>query len=245
MKQTSLVPLNDICAVMCNYARPKSAKKCINSIKKMGINEIIIWNNGAKPIQGATKNINHSRNYGPMGKYLAALYTKKPYVLVIDDDHLITRSGLNSLRRWVTKYPMVAQNGVIFKHPFKNYRKRIIYQSPAIKSPKTVDMVQPNKGMMLKTSLYRQIPKHWVWKTRKIISFKPGIFSTDMEVNAAVWFLTKKHPVVVPAAHGYQKLPEEAPGKALCKKKGIYTIKTEILKLLVGNGWRMIQSKNT
>src|SRR5688572_19194105 len=100
-KRRAKAPLKDICAVLCNYARPKSARACVRRLLRLGITEVIVWNNGAKPIPEATKNIVNPENIGPIGKHLGALNTTKPYVLIIDDDYLLTKSGLDALRKWV------------------------------------------------------------------------------------------------------------------------------------------------
>lgn len=236
------VPLKDICAVLCNYARPKSAKACVRRLLELGITEVVVWNNGAKPIPEATHNINNSKNIGPMGKYLGALNTTKPYVLIIDDDYLLTKEGLDALRKWVLYYPAVAQQGSKFKPPFNKYGKRDLYLSQDIKVPQRVDMVMPNKGMMLKTSLYRLIPDHWAWEALKVLS--KNIFTTDLSASCAVWDLTKKHPAIVPASKGFEKLRDEAPHKALKRQKNIFHEKSKILRWLVAHGWKLINSQN-
>lgn len=235
------VPLKDICAVLCNYARPKSARACVRRLLKLGITEVIVWNNGAKPIPEATYNINNSKNIGPMGKHLGALNTAKPYVLVIDDDYLLTKAGLNALRKWAPHYPAVAQQGSRFIPPFKYYGKRDLYLSQRIKVPQKVDLVMPNKGMMLKTSLYKLIPDHWAWGALKVLS--PNIFTTDLSASCAIWDLTKKHPAIVPVSKGFEKLRDEAPKKALRRQKNIFHEKSKILRWLVSHGWRLINYK--
>src|SRR5690554_117564 len=233
------VPLDHICAVMCNYARPNNARVCVRQLKKLGITEIVVWNNGAPSLPEATHNIKHQRNIGPIGKYLAGLQTNKRYVLVVDDDFLLLPPGLDALRRWVRQYPLVGQNGAVFYPPFKNYTHKIHYLSDWIGSPRRVDMIQPNMGMMLKTELYRRIPLHWAWNSRFLLPRRSGIFSTDLEVNCAAWDLTGQHPAVVPAgAIGFQSLPDEAPEKALSAQKGIKATKTKILQWLISHGWQ-------
>lgn len=234
-------PLKDICAVLCNYARPKSARACVRRLLKLGITEVIVWNNGAKPIPEATKNIVNPENIGPIGKHLGALNTTKPYVLIIDDDYLLTKSGLDALRKWIPYYPAVAQQGNRFKPPFKQYNKRDLYLSQSIKVPKKVDLVMPNKGMMLRTDLYKLIPDHWAWGALKVLS--PKIFTTDLSASCAIWDLTKSHPAVVPAAHGFEQLRDEAPKKALRRQKNIFHEKSKILRWLVSHGWKMINGK--
>src|SRR5438552_2278438 len=90
------VPLEAICAVLCNYARPKSTRKCVRRVLELGITEVIVWNNGAKPIPEATHNIVKRKNIGPIGKHLGALKTDKPFVLILDDDHLLNEAGLDA-----------------------------------------------------------------------------------------------------------------------------------------------------
>ena len=76
-RKSNLVPLAQISAVMCNYARPNNARACVRQLRKLGIEEIIVWNNKAAPIPEATYNLNYPVNIGPLGKYLAGLGTKK------------------------------------------------------------------------------------------------------------------------------------------------------------------------
>lgn len=243
-KKTVLIPLNQISAVMCNYARPKSAGSCVKRLKELGLKEIIVWNNGAKPIPEATINLNHSRNKGPIGKYYAALKTSRPYVLIVDDDHLLTESGLRAFRKWGRRFPAVAQNGSIFEPPFTDYNKRVLYRSNTVRRPQRVDMVQPNMGLLIRTDLYRKLLTHWAWGAQKVITHRPGIFSTDLEINCAIWDLTKERPVVVPAEpKGFQKLPDEAPEKALMNQKGIYKEKSKALRWLVEHGWQMLRAR--
>lgn len=240
-KKRAKASLKDICAVLCNYARPKSARACVRRLLKLGITEVIVWNNGAKPIPEATHNITNSENIGPMGKHLGALNTTKPYVLIMDDDYLLTEAGLNALRKWVLHYPAVAQQGSRFKPPFNNYRKRDLYLSQNLKAPQKVDLVMPNKGMMLKTSLYQLIPDHWAWGALKVLS--PKIYTTDLSASCAIWDLTKKHPAIVPVAHGFEQLKDEAPKKALRRQKNIFHEKSKILRWLVAHGWKLIIRK--
>lgn len=237
------VPLKDICAVMCNYARPKSAKAVVKRLLNLGITEINVWNNGAKPIPEATKNITNSKNIGPIGKYLGALKTTKPYVLIIDDDYLLTKAGLNALRKWVMHYSAVAQQGSKFKPPFKEYGKRDLFLSEKIKAPQKVDMVMPNKGMMLKSSVYRRIPDHWAWKALKVLS--PNIFTSDLSASCAISDLTKKPLVIVPISKGFEKLRDEAPKKALREQKNIFHEKSKILKWLVSHGWKLLNYRGS
>jgi|SRR5690554_3964532 len=241
--KTGLIPLHQISAVMCNYARPKSARSCVRRLKELGITEIIVWNNGAKPIPEATLNINHKTNKGPIGKYHAGLKTKRPYVLIVDDDHLLTASGLRAFRKWGKRFPAVAQNGSIFEPPFTDYNKRVFFRSHQLKKVQKVDMIQPNMGLLIRTDLYRKLLKHWSWGAQQVIDHRPGIFSTDLELNCAIWDLAKERPVVVPAKpKGYQKLPDEAPDKALMNQKGIYQEKSKALKWLVQHGWKMLKA---
>lgn len=237
------VPLKSICAVLCNYARPKNARSCVKRLLKLGITEIIVWNNGAKPIPEATQNINNPQNVGPIGKYLGALNTVKPYVLVTDDDYLLTKVGLDALRKWVQYYPAVAQQGSKFKPPFDDYGKRDLFLAQKIKVPQKVDMVMPNKGMLLKTSLYRGIPNHWAWDAQQVLS--PGIFTTDLSASCAIWDLTKKYPAVVPVTGGFEKLRDEAPKKALRRQKNIFEEKSKVLRWLVAHGWQLRKQRRS
>src|SRR5690554_6893522 len=208
-KRVDPVPLEHIATVMCNYARPNNARACVRQLRKLGIQEIIVWNNKTDPIPEATQNINHPGNIGPLGKYLAGLQTKKSYLLVVDDDYLILQPGLEALRRWVRYYPLVGQNGAIFHPPFDYYGKKFHYRSDWINTPRRVDMIQPNMGMMLKTDLYRRIALHWAWESRRLFRHSPGLFSTDLEANCAAWDLSGEHPAVVPAdGLGYRHLPD-------------------------------------
>lgn len=245
-KPASKVELNKICAVMCNYKRPKNARKCVKQLKRLGITEVIVWNNGAKPIPEATKNINRSHNIGPIGKYLAGLSTTKPYILVTDDDYLITKAGLDAMRKYVLKYPVVAQNGDIYSHfnAKTGSRKRTRYHSEDIKTPKRVDLVIPNRGLMLSTNLYKQIHTHWAWGALQKIRRGPGFFFTDQAMNCAVWDITKKHPYVVPVkGKGAIHLPEETRGAALSKHKGRYPEFVKIWRWLIKHGWSFLKIK--
>lgn len=192
------VPMEKISAVICNYKRPLSARKCVMRLKELGIREVIVWNNGAKPIAEATVNINYPQNIGPIGKYLAGLDTKLPYVLVTDDDYLLTKAGVDALRKWVRVYPVVSQVGDVYWYlnPETGIRLKTRYYSEQLKEPKRVDLILPYQGMMLKTSVYRRIPQHWAWQALRTV--KPGYFFTDQAMSCAVWDLTGKYPVVIP-----------------------------------------------
>lgn len=240
------IPLNKICAVMCNYKRPKNARKCVKQLKKLGIGEIIVWNNGVKPIRGVSKNINKPHNVGPIGKFYAGLETKKPYILIIDDDFLITKPGLDALRKWGLRYPAVAQNGDIYLkfNPNTGERKRIRYRSDLLKKPKKVDLIIPNKGLLLKTSLYQGIHQHWAWNALKNVRSGPEYFFTDQAMNCALWDMTKQYPVVVPSKGiGSIHLREETRGAALSKHKGRYVEFVKIWKWLLDHGWKFLKIK--
>jgi len=239
MSSSSGVPLDKICAVLCNYKRPLSAERCVQKLKELGVGEVIVWNNGAKPIPDATVNINRPKNIGPLGKYLAGLYTKMPYVLVTDDDYLITKPGIDALRKWVRVYPAVTQVGDVywFFNQETGNRLKTRYFSDQIKEAKRVDLVLPYHGMMLKASLYRRIPQHWAWKA--LGSVRPGYFFTDQAMTCAIWDLTGEYPVIIPSKEiGYQKLPEESPGVALSKQEGRYQEFVKIWRWLLAHGWR-------
>lgn len=237
----SMVPLNKICAVMCNYKRPKNARKVVKQLKRFGIKEIIVWNNRAKPIPEATKNINQPTNIGPRGKYLAGLHTKKPYVLITDDDNLITKAGLDALRKWASFYPVVSQVGDIYLafNPINGHRKRKRYHSHEVSKPKRVDYVLPYLGMMVKTSLYRRVNQHWAWGSLKCVS--PGYFFTDQPMNFALWEMSGQRPVVVPCKNGYVHLPEETKGAALSKQTGRYKEFVKIWRWMINNGWKFMK----
>ena len=233
-----IVPLTSIAAVMCNFARPKNARRVVQQLLTLGIQEIRVWNNGVKPIPEATHNLKSKKNIGPIGKYLAALQTSKDYVLIVDDDYLLTEEGLSAFRRWAPFFPGVTQFGCLFKLPFDDYRKKNKYFSHKLKSPKRVDLVIPSRGLMLKTELYRQIPNHWAWGSLKVLS--PGAFSTDLAVSCAIRDLTGSYPAVVPInGVGYLQLPEEAPEKALKNQPGVWEERTKVLKWLIANGWSL------
>jgi hypothetical protein len=234
------VPLGDICAVLCNYARPKSTRECVRRVLDLGITEVIVWNNGAKPIPEATQNIVKRRNIGPIGKHLGALKTTKPYVLILDDDHLLNEAGLDAFRKWVVHYPAVAQQGCEFLAPFNSYGRRQWYRAQDLSAPQEVDMVMPNKGMMLKTTLYRLIPDHWAWGALEVLS--PNLFTSDLSSSCAIWDLAKRPPAVVPAVAGYKTLTDEAPDKALKRQKNIFREKTKVLRWLVARGWRLVRN---
>lgn len=237
----NLVSMDDICAVMCNYARPKNARSCVKRLKELGLQEIIVWNNGAKPIPEATHNIILSKNIGPIGKYYAGLETGKPYVLIIDDDYLLTESGLNALREWIFSFPAVAQYGNVFKPPFNKYSKKISYESNKIKAPQLVDIAMPSRGMLIKTEIYRRIPHHWAWGSLKVLS--PGAFSTDLAMSCAIWDISRKHIAVVPAhPQGFMELEDESPDKALKHQKGVWKERSKVLVWLVEKGWEMLES---
>lgn len=235
----NMVSLEGIAAVICNYKRPLSAQKCVKRLKELGIQEVIVWNNGAKPISEATININYPHNIGPIGKYLAGLHTKLPYVLVTDDDYLLTKAGVDALRKWVRVYPVVSQVGDVYWYlnPVTGKRLKTRYFSEELKEPKRVDLILPYHGMMMKTSVYRRIPQHWAWKALRTV--KPGYFFTDQAMSCAVWDLTRDYPVVIPVKGlGYQQLPEETPGAALSKQEGRYEEFIKIWRWLLDNGWR-------
>ncbi|HBT16085.1 MAG TPA: hypothetical protein DEB05_03910 [Firmicutes bacterium] len=241
-KAKKMVPLESITAVMCNFARPKNARAVVQNLRKLGIKEILVWNNGAKPIPEATKNINSKKNIGPIGKYYAALQSRKDYVLIVDDDYLLNEKGLSAFRKWAPFFPAVTQFGCIFKPPFNSYRKKDKYFSHKLKSPKVVDLVIPSRGLMLKTKLYRSLTSHWAWGSLKVLS--PGAFSTDLAVSCAIRDLTGSYPAVVPInGVGYLQLPEEAPEKALKNQPGVWDERTNVLKWLVANGWPLLATK--
>lgn len=233
------VSLGEVTAIMCNYARPNSAKFVVQRLRKLGIKDIIVWNNAANTIPEATRNITSVKNIGTIGRYYAALQSSKPYILIVDDDVLLTKKGLNSLLKSAAKYPAVVQAGLIYGSPFKKKYKRIKYLSDKVKAPQKVDVVIANRGMILKTDLCRSIINHWVWDCLKAV--RKGFIITDIPVSCAILDITGKHPVVVPVkGRGYRTLPDEAPKKALRKQKDYYEQKTKILKWLVKKGWKLM-----
>ncbi len=233
------VSLAEVTAIMCNYARPKSAKLVVKRLRDLGLTEIIVWNNGIKPVPGATLNINSARNIGAIGRYYGALHASKPYILIVDDDVLLTKKGLNTLLKYAAKYPTVVQAGLIYGSPFKKNYKRIKYLSDTVKTTKKVDVIISNRGMIIKSDLCRSILNHWAWGCLKAV--RKGFITTDIPVSCAILDLTHKRPVVVPVAgKGYVCLPDEAPEKAARKQKNFYEEKTKMLKWLVNNGWKLL-----
>lgn len=233
------VSLTDVTAVMCNYARPKSARLVIKRLRDLGLTEIIVWNNVAKPISGATQNINSIKNIGALGRYYAALQASKPYILIVDDDVLLTKKGLHTLLKYGAKYPAVVQAGLIFGSPFRKRYKRIKFLSDKIKKPQKVDVAVSNRGMIIKKELCRLILDHWVWGCLKAV--RKGFITTDIPVSCAILDLTHKHPVVAPVTgRGYICLPDEAPEKASRNQKNFYEEKTKMLKWLVNKGWKLL-----
>lgn len=233
------ISLSQVTAVMCNYARPKSARLVVKRLRDLGLTDIIVWNNNAKPIQEATQNIISAKNIGPIGRYYAAWHSSRPYLLIVDDDVLLTRKGLNTLLKYAVRYPAVVQAGLIYGSLFKKKTKRIKILSDKIKSPVDVDVLISNRGMILKTDLGRQIPNHWVWGCLKAVH--KGFITTDIPVSCAILDLTRRHPVVAPVAgKGYIPLPDEAPEKATRNQKNFKEEKTKMLKWLVNNGWKLL-----
>lgn len=241
-KKSKKIPLSNICAAICNYARPHNAKACVKRLRDLGLKEIIVWNNKAKPIHSATKNIVNKTNIGSIGRYRVGLHTKKKYILIVDDDHLLTRAGLTALRLGAVKYPAVVQCGAIFHPPFKRYFKRKVLRSYQIKKPMKVDLVLPFGGMLLTTDLCRRILDHWAWEFKEAV--RPGFIATDLAVSCAILDLTGRHAVVVPVkGRGINKLKDEAPHKALCRQKGAGEEKTKILKWMIHRGWKPLKMK--
>lgn len=233
------VTLSQVTAVMCNYARPKSARLVVKRLQVLGLTEIIVWNNCAKPIPGATHNISSEKNIGALGRYYAALNASRPYILIVDDDVLLTKKGLNTLLKYAPRYPAVVQAGLIFGSPFKKNYRRTKYLSDNLKTPKKVDVVISNRGMILKKELCRPILDHWVWGSLKAVS--KGFITTDIPVSCAILDLTGHHPVVAPVnGRGYLYLPDEAPEKASRNQKNFIKERTKMLKWLVNKGWKLL-----
>ncbi|HEY8464841.1 MAG TPA: glycosyltransferase [Bacillota bacterium] len=234
------VALSEVTAVMCNYARPGSARAVVKRLRNLGLTEIIVWNNGgAKPVAEATQNINHAENIGTIGRYHAALHSKRPYILIVDDDVLLTKKGLEALLKYAGKYPLVVQAGLIYSSPFQKKPKRIKILSDQIKKPTAVDVAIANRGMIMNTDLYRSILKHWAWGCLQQV--RQGFFTTDIPVSCATYDRTGRHPMVVPVSgRGYVMLPDEAPEKALRNQKNFNAEKTKILKWLVKRGWKLL-----
>ena len=120
-EKNKIIPKSEICSATCNYARPNNAKDCVKRLKDLGLTEIIVWNNKAKPIKSATRNIVSATNIGSIGRYYIGLHTQRPYILIVDDDHMLTEAGLTALRLGAVKYQAVVQCGAIFNPPFKRY----------------------------------------------------------------------------------------------------------------------------
>ncbi len=233
------VSLSQVTAVMCNYARPKSARLVVKRLRDLGLTEIIVWNNGAKPVPGATQNILSEKNIGALGRYYAALNASRPYILIVDDDVLLTKKGLNTLLKYTTKYPAVVQAGLTFGSPFQKRYQRTKFLSDKVKAPRKIDVVISNRGMILKTDLCRPILDHWVWGCLKAV--RKGFMTTDIPVSCAILDLTGRHPVVVPVAgRGYVYLPDEAPEKASRNQKNYYEERTKMLQWLVNKGWKLL-----
>lgn len=240
--KNKIISKSEICAATCNYARPNNAKACVKRLKDLGLSEIVVWNNKAKPISGATRNIVSATNIGSIGRYYIGLHTQKPYILIIDDDHMLTQAGLNALRLWAVKYPAVVQCGAVFNPPFKRYFDRKVIKSDQIKLPRKVDLVLPYGGLLILTDLCRRLLDHWAWKFKE--SVRPGFIATDLAVSCAIQDLTGEHPVVVPAnGRGLEKLKDEAPHKALSHQKGAREEKTKILRWMIKHGWKPLKMK--
>lgn len=233
------VALSQVTAVMCNYARPNSARLVLKRLRDLGVEEIIVWNNGVKPITKAAKNINHAKNIGTIGRYYAAFHTSRPYLLIVDDDVLLTKKGLEALLKYATHYPAVVQAGLIYESPFKQNYKRTKFLSNKIKKVTKVDVLIANRGLIIKTALCRSIVNHWVWGCLKTV--RRGFIITDIPASCAIHDLTGKHPVVVPVSGmGYKALPDEAPELALRSQKNYHQEKTKILQWLVNKGWKLL-----
>lgn len=233
------VHLSQVTAVMCNYARPRSARMVVKRLRDLGLTEIIIWNNCAKPIPGATRNLNSEKNIGALGRYYAALDASRPYILIVDDDLLLTKKGLNTLLKYAPRYPAVVQAGLIFGSPFKKKYRRTKYLSDKVKTPKKVDVAISNRGLIFKKDLCRPILDHWVWGSLKAVN--KGFITTDIPVSCAILDLTGQHPVVVPVnGRGYCYLPDEAPEKASRNQKNFYGERTKMLQWLVNKGWKLL-----
>lgn len=241
-KKIKIIPKSQICAATCNYARPNNAKACVKRLKELGLTEIIVWNNQAKPVPGATRNIVSATNVGSIGRYYVGLHTQRPYILIVDDDHRLTRAGLTALRTWAVKYPAVVQCGAIFNPPFKRYFDRKVIRSHQVKKPKRVDMVLPFGGLLISTELCRKILDHWSWQFKEAV--RPGFIATDLAVSCGILDLTGQHPVVVPSnGNGIEKLKDEAPHKALSHQKGAKEEKTKILRWMIAHGWKPLKMK--
>ncbi len=237
--KTKSVSLSQVTAVMCNYARPKSARLVVNRLRDLGLTEIIVWNNCAKPIPSATRNLNSEKNIGALGRYYAALDGSRPYILIVDDDLLLTKKGLHTLLKYANQYPAVAQAGLIFGSPFQKRYRRTKFLSDKVKAPQKVDVAISNRGMILKKDLCRLILDHWVWGSLKAV--RKGFITTDIPVSCAILDLTGQHPVVVPVEGcGYRYLPDEAPEKASRNQKNFIEERTKMLKWLVNKGWRLL-----
>ena len=237
--QNEPVSISQVAAVMCNYARPKSARLAVKRLRDLGLTEIIVWNNGVKPIPKATKNINNAKNIGTIGRYYAAFHTSRPYLLIVDDDVLLTKKGLEALLKYAPRYPAVVQAGLIYESPFKKKYKRLKFLSDKVKKVTKVDVLIANRGLMLKNDLCRSIVNHWVWGCLKAV--RKGFIITDIPVSCAIHDLTGKHPVVVPVSGmGYKILPDEAPESALRNQKNYYQEKTKVLQWLVNKGWKLL-----
>jgi hypothetical protein len=242
--KNKIVPKNEICAATCNYARPNNAKACVRRLKDLGLTEIIVWNNKAKPINSAARNIVSATNIGSIGRYNIGLHTQKPYILIVDDDHMLTRAGLTALRIGAARYPAVVQCGAVFNPPFKRYFDRKVIKSHQVKAPRQVDLVLPYGGLLISTELCRRILDHWAWKFKEAV--RPGFIATDLAVSCAIYDLTGQRPVVVPSnGSGMEKLKDEAPHKALSHQKGARIEKTKILRWMINQGWKPLKMEKT
>ena len=239
MNNSQPISLSQVTAVMCNYARPKSARLVIKRLRDLGVAETIVWNNSARPIPGATRNLSSEKNIGALGRYYAALDASRPYILIVDDDVLLTKKGLITLLKYAPRYPAVVQAGLIFGSPFKKRYRRTKYLSEQVKAPKKVDVVISNRGMILKKELCRPILDHWVWGSLNAV--RKGFITTDIPVSCAILDLTGRHPVVAPVnGRGYLYLPDEAPEKASRNQKNFIKERTKMLKWLVNRGWKLL-----
>lgn len=233
------IALSQVTAVMCNYARPQSARLVVQRLKDLGLTEIIVWNNCAKPIPGATRNLHSEKNIGALGRYYAALDASRPYILMVDDDVLLTKKGLNTLLKYAARYPAVVQAGLIFGSPFKKRYRRTKYLSDKVRAAKKVDVAISNRGFIFKKELCRPILNHWAWGSLKAVN--KGFITTDIPVSFAILDLTDQHPVVVPVnGRGYFDLPDEAPEKASRNQKNFIEERTKMLKWLVNKGWKLL-----
>lgn len=242
-----MLPLEQITAIILSWKRPQSAQRCVDSLRKCGLENIWVWcQENIEPPEGASVVMSCSANLGTWPRYAVAGLAQTSHVIFIDDDTLISAAGMDALRTGAMEFPdrNVGLFGMRFKAPFNSYHKRSYFKSHNIDAPIEVDMLWP-KGQIIPAQLVQRTFGHAdVWnRMREAVGGNTG---DDFVCFVAQQLIGEKSPIVMPSRlKGLKELKDEAPKYALHRyPPGRYRSKAATFNIWREMGWKPLNMES-